>query len=166
MILKKLALLFLCTIILSSCKTAKIQIKEVEKIVKEEEVVQEIKEEPANKIGDLWLDDNTYMVSATGYPRTDSLTDIRNSEENKESLRQSALSAAYELAYIKVEYAFLREMRVKDNTTIETVRKIIDKYIIETKVDYVNERYINLTVIVKASFLRQHLKNNTLDRLL
>ncbi len=59
-------------------------------------------EDTGNQTG--WIDDNTYIASAIGYPKTNSKDEQRD-----------AYQAAYNLAMAKIEDAFIREMNSNAN---------------------------------------------------
>lgn len=106
-------------------------------------------------LNDGWINSSKFVVSSIGYPKTSSET----SEYYK-----SAYDAALNLAKIKIENAFMKEVPLGINTN--DIVYIIDKYSKVLSSQYIDKRYIEMTVAVEKNNILNILRSGNLSSLI
>lgn len=103
-----------------------------------------------------WVSVNRFVVRSIGYPKT--------SLDTKNTLIGDAYQAALNLANVKIENAFLKE--VPKNIKSDYIRSIVEKYSKVVSYDYIDDRYIEMEVSVEYNDLFNILRNGDIEKLI
>lgn len=131
-------LIFASLLIILSCKTT---------VIKEKP--KETQQEKKSTYG--FIDDNTFIINAIGYPK------VGSSDKSMNSAYEAALS----LAKVKTETAFIDEST--DVVDKNKIKYIVEKYGEAVSSKTVDERYVEIIFKVEIKDLRKLLKNGDLD---
>lgn len=102
-----------------------------------------------------WINDSTFKITATGYPSPGIAND---------SKELSSYEAAHKLASTKVAYHFLKELPSEVDEF--KLNEIINYHGSITHSKFVDNKYVDITMLVQYDDLRNILKSGEIDTLL
>ncbi len=148
--MSKYIILFLMAMVFLSCASSSTTVTKL--------VIEGVVEKNApldyNK-GSGWLSDDAFKITAKGYPS------FGASENSK---RDSSYDAAFSLAQAKVAYHFSRE--TSQEIDEKEVHNIISNYGNIIQAQFVDDKYVDMVIVVEYDGLRNILRSGEIDELI